>query len=158
MDHNELFEQYKQENEKLRTEIARFNDMLASYQNVLVPELRQQLEQAKSERDFLRKENQKMQFHIIPSKSGAIRGLQIKVNDLTHRLDMLKENLAMVKADLEKVTRERDTAVAQLHGVCSACDNYTPNHNEGPCRSCCYEIARDPKVEANDNWRWNGGR
>lgn len=129
MDYVKQIEQYKQENEKL-----------------------------KAERDFLSKENQKMKFHIIPSKSGAISGLRMKVNDLTYWLDMLKENLAMVKADLETVTRERDAAVEQLRGTCSACDNYTPNHNEGPCRSCCYEIARDPKVEVNDNWRWNGGR
>lgn len=35
------------ENEKLRADIIRFNDLLASYQNVLVPELRAELEQVK---------------------------------------------------------------------------------------------------------------
>ena len=39
------------ENEKLRADIIRFNDLLASYQNVLVPELRAELEQVKRERD-----------------------------------------------------------------------------------------------------------
>lgn len=39
------------ENEKLRADVVRFNDMLASYQNVLVPELRAELEQVKRERD-----------------------------------------------------------------------------------------------------------
>ena len=39
------------ENEKLRADVVRFNDMLASYQNVLVPELRAELEQVKVERD-----------------------------------------------------------------------------------------------------------
>lgn len=39
------------ENEKLRADVVRFNDMLASYQNVLVPELRVELEQVKAERD-----------------------------------------------------------------------------------------------------------
>lgn len=34
-----------EENEKLRADVVRFNDMLASYQNVLVPELRAELEQ-----------------------------------------------------------------------------------------------------------------
>ena len=37
--------------EKLRADVVRFNDMLASYQNVLVPELRAELEQVKRERD-----------------------------------------------------------------------------------------------------------
>ena len=32
------------ENEKLRADVVRFNDMLASYQNVLVPELRAELD------------------------------------------------------------------------------------------------------------------
>ena len=35
------------ENEKLRADIIRFNDLLASYQHVLVPELRAELEQVK---------------------------------------------------------------------------------------------------------------
>lgn len=36
-----------EENEKLRADVVRFNDMLASYQNVLVPELRAELEYEK---------------------------------------------------------------------------------------------------------------
>ena len=39
------------ENEKLRADSVRLNDLLASYQNVLVPELRSELEQVKAERD-----------------------------------------------------------------------------------------------------------
>ena len=39
------------ENEKLRADAVRLNDLLASYQNVLVPELRSELGQAKAERD-----------------------------------------------------------------------------------------------------------
>ena len=60
MDYVKQIEQYKQENEKL-----------------------------KAERDFQSKENQKMKFHIIPSKSGAISGLRMKVIALTFWLDML---------------------------------------------------------------------
>ena len=41
----------KAENEKLRADVVRLNDLLASYQNVLVPELRAELEQVKAERD-----------------------------------------------------------------------------------------------------------
>lgn len=151
MDHNELVEQYKQENEKLRTKIVRFNDMLASYQNVLVPELRKQITQVKKERDHLSCENWKMKYRIMPAKSGTITALQERVMKLVAELKLLKQELDLVR-------QERNAAVEQLHGICSACDNYTPNHNEGPCRFCCYETARDPKAEANDNWRWNGGR
>lgn len=41
------------ENEKLRADVVRFNDMLASYQNVLVPELRAELEQVTLENNAL---------------------------------------------------------------------------------------------------------
>ena len=39
------------ENEKLRADVVRLNDLLASYQNVLIPELRSELEQVKRECD-----------------------------------------------------------------------------------------------------------
>lgn len=91
MDYIKRIEQYEQENKKLQADLIRFNDMLASYQNVLVPELREQLERLKTERDFLRKENWKMQFHVIPSKSGAIVGLQMKVEDLTSWLERFRK-------------------------------------------------------------------
>ena len=41
------------ENEKLRADVIRFNDLLASYQNVLVPELRSELEQVTLENNAL---------------------------------------------------------------------------------------------------------
>lgn len=44
-------ERLQAENEKLRTDVVRLNDLLASYQNVLVPELRAELERVKAERD-----------------------------------------------------------------------------------------------------------
>ena len=59
-------------------------------------------------------------------------------------------------ADLARVTAERDAAVEQLHGICSACQNYLPYHNRGKCRVCAYEPARDKDAEVNDNWKWRG--
>ena len=61
-----------------------------------------------------------------------------------------------VLAELEQVKRERDVAIEQLHGHCPACAHYTPNHNEGLCRFCCFEVARNENVEINDNWEWRG--
>ena len=61
-----------------------------------------------------------------------------------------------LRAELEQVKRERDVAIEQLHGHCPACAHYTPNHNEGPCQFCCFEIARGTNVEINDNWKWRG--
>lgn len=39
------------ENKKLRADVVRLNDLLASYQNVLVPEMRSELDQVKRECD-----------------------------------------------------------------------------------------------------------
>ena len=46
-------ERLQAENEKLRTDVVRLNDLLASYQNVLVPELRAELEQVTLENNAL---------------------------------------------------------------------------------------------------------
>lgn len=70
------------------------------------------------------------------------------------RADRLEAENEKLRAELEQVKRERDVAIEQLHGHCPACAHYTPNHNEGPCQFCCFEIARGTNVEINDNWKW----
>ena len=72
------------------------------------------------------------------------------------RADRLEAENKKLRAELEQVKRERDVAIEQLHGHCPACAHYTPNHNEGPCQFCCFEIARGTNVEINDNWKWRG--
>lgn len=66
--------------------------------------------------------------------------------------------IEMLHAELEQVKLERDAMEEHLHGKCSACFNYTPNHNEGPCRFCCYEICRESDCEVTDNWKWRGAK
>ena len=76
---------------------------------------------------------------------------------LTHEENQsLKDANENLRDELEQVKRERDVAIEQLHGHCPACAHYTPNHNEGLCRFCCFEIAQDTNVEINDNWKWRG--
>lgn len=72
------------------------------------------------------------------------------------RADRLEAENEKLRDELEQVKRERDVAIEQLHGHCPACAHYTPNHNEGPCQFCCFEIARGTNVEINDNWKWRG--
>ena len=72
------------------------------------------------------------------------------------RADRLEAENKKLRAELEQVKQERDVAIEQLHGHCPACAHYTPNHNEGLCRFCCFEIAQDTNVEINDNWKWRG--
>ncbi len=72
------------------------------------------------------------------------------------RADRLEAENNKLRAELEQVKRERDVAIEQLHGHCPACAHYTPNHNEGLCRFCCFEVARNENVEINDNWEWRG--
>lgn len=72
------------------------------------------------------------------------------------RADRLEAENKKLRAELEQVKQERDVAIEQLHGHCPACAHYTPNHNEGLCQFCCFEIARGTNVEINDNWKWRG--
>ena len=78
------------------------------------------------------------------------------LEDAAHALSTLQAENKKLRAELEQVKRERDVAIEQLHGHCPACAHYTPNHNEGLCRFCCFEIAQDTNVEINDNWKWRG--
>lgn len=60
------------------------------------------------------------------------------------------------KAENEKMRAELDAAIKQLHGHCPACTHYTPNHNEGPCRTCKHEYYNLLNNESFDNWKWRG--
>lgn len=64
------------------------------------------------------------------------------------------ENTGIEPEEVELTKKGLLSALADLHGKCSACAHYTANHNEGQCRYCCYEKARDLNVEVNDNWKW----
>ena len=68
-------------------------------------------------------------------------------------LNELCENL---HDELEQVKRERDAAIEDLHGKCSACANYTPYHNDGPCATCKFEIACFVPEKATGKWQWRG--
>ena len=63
-----------------------------------------------------------------------------------------------LRADLSRVTAERDTAVDELRGKCSVCSHYTPYHNDGPCASCKFEVACFVPEKATDKWEWRGIR
>ena len=60
------------------------------------------------------------------------------------------------EAELEQVKRERDAAIKQLHGNCTACKHFTPKHNEGPCRTCKHEYYHLLNNESLDNWERRG--
>lgn len=61
-----------------------------------------------------------------------------------------------LRAENEKLRAELDAAIKQLHGNCPACTHYTPNHNEGPCRTCKHEYYHLLNNESLDNWEWRG--
>lgn len=60
------------------------------------------------------------------------------------------------EAKAEKTEEERDAAVDQLRGLCSACKHYTPYHNDGPCATCTHEVACFVPEKATDKWEWVG--
>lgn len=64
--------------------------------------------------------------------------------------------LSTLQGENEKMRAELDAAIKQLHGHCPACTHYTPNHNEGPCRTCKHEYYHLLNNESFDNWKWRG--
>ena len=80
------------------------------------------------------------------------------IADAATALSTLQAENEKLRAELEQVKSERAVSLEHLHGICSACKNYSPYHNRGKCRYCAYEPARDKDAEANDNWEWRGQR
>lgn len=91
----------------------------------------------------------------LKNKLSELAHLPFDKPGIGERTKLMAEN-AELRAELEQVKQERDVAIEQLHGHCPACAHYTPNHNEGLCRFCCFEVARNTNVEINDNWEWRG--
>lgn len=104
--------------------------------------------QAATALSALQAENEKLRAESIMHHNAA--------DNYWHELNEYRQERNEALAELEQVKRERDAAVEQLHGICSACKNYSPYHNKGKCRFCVYEPAREKDVEANDNWQWRG--
>lgn len=68
------------------------------------------------------------------------------------------ESLEQLQAENNRLRRERDAAVAGLHGRCDACQHYTPEHGNDICGSCIYEypLFHRDGVVIEDRWRWAG--
>lgn len=82
-----------------------------------------------------------------------------QAKELDRRNLLLREQeaeLDQVKKCIEIVEFQRDAAIDQLHGYCPSCTHYTPNHNEGPCRTCKHEYYHRLNNESLDNWEWRG--
>lgn len=78
------------------------------------------------------------------------------IEKLRKQVDELTKAGLIATDKANQAIAERDVAVEALHGNCHVCNNYTPYHNQGKCRFCCYEICRSPDCEVNDNWEWRG--
>lgn len=79
----------------------------------------------------------------------------VMLEDATAITELLARAEA-AEARAEKAEKERDAAVEQLRGLCSACKHYTPYHNDGPCATCTHEVACFAPEKATDKWEWVG--
>ena len=83
--------------------------------------------------------------HLTKMQPGDVAGLLA-----------MAEEYDWAAAQLAAATRERDAEIAQLHGICAACKNYSPYHyhGRGRCAKCTYEYL--PDKDATDMWEWAG--
>lgn len=99
----------KDENEKLRADVVRLNDLLASYQNVLVPELRSELEQVKK------------CIEIVEFQRDAA------IKDLSKLIGDIEETRCKYRID----NVDADNAFADLcGGYCANVDNFCYDKDE----------------------------
>ena len=64
-----------------------------------------------------------------------------------------------LSAQLDQVTRERDAAVEDAHGVCKACIHYNGHYPPGEIMSCCkFEecVHGSDDWDSEDHWQWRG--
>lgn len=104
------------------------------------------------------------QYKICDEAATAITDLLARAEAAEARCETLEKMVKEYQDTIvpgyreraEKAERERDAAVEQLHGVCSACVHYTPYHNDGPCATCTHEVACFVPEKATDKWKWRG--
>lgn len=95
-------------------------------------------------------------------RAENIRWCQV-ASEQDKAVEHLQEENEKLRAELEQVEKyirivefQRNAAIDQLHGYCPFCTHYTPNHNEGPCRTCKHEYYHLLNNESLDNWEWCG--
>lgn len=74
------------------------------------------------------------------------------IQQLEHQIGELTEKVAQLE-------RERDAAVEDAHGICSACIHFNARHNSGDIMSCCkFEecIHGADDFDSEDFWQWRG--
>ena len=152
--------------EKLIRKGKGFSRKRESIEDELIQDLTTALSTLQAENAEMQKQlNEFSEFlcHIIGEMSSENEKLRDELKskvDLvfqqTKELDRKNLLLQEQEAELEQVKRERDAAIKQLHGNCTACKHFTPKHNEGPCRTCKHEYYHLLNNESLDNWEWRG--
>lgn len=136
----------------------------------MVVDLRRMADNSRSKHDFLTEvaetlayatvetgvshEQIKAQFTQIHNLRSERDRLQAELEELRGCKDIADDANCRFAQELMKCRAKLDAAIQDLHGECSACKNYTVNHNEGLCRFCCFEKCRSADAEINDNWQW----
>lgn len=117
------------------------------------------LEDAAGAIERLEAENAALREQMIEE----IKRLEQKNTALYLQLDKVKKTSQVMEEraneisteELLNVTAERDAALNDLRGKCSACVHYTWNHNEGVCAHCCREYMSNV-IACSDCWQWRG--
>lgn len=71
---------------------------------------------------------------------------------------MLQTNIESLEKQITQITTERNAAIEQLHGECSACKHYSQYHAKGKCKNCKWDNASlsRPVERWDDCWEWVG--
>lgn len=80
------------------------------------------------------------------------------VQKLRAKIFMLQTNIESLEKQITQITAERNAAIEQLHGECSACKHYSQYHAKGKCKNCKWDNASlsRPVERWDDCWEWVG--
>lgn len=97
-------------------------------------------------------------FSSLKKIADWMEKAQKAISDLIIENQSLRNAANGFKRSMEKVEKERDEAIHELHGKCSCCKNYSAYHRKGRCKNCMWDNDNPACLREyqDDCWEWKG--
>lgn len=109
-----------------------------------------------------RKEAEKLRsYGSYEIREGAAQEMSFLCDcfsELRADYEELKQKFSEMQSRACEAEKERDKAIKMLHGICSACKNYSAYHRKGKCKNCRFDNANPACLREyqDDCWEWKG--
>lgn len=98
---------------------------------------------------------------ICPYSHFVDECMKNMLSDASEYIQQLENHIGELTEKVAQLELERNAAVEDAHGVCSACIHFNVRYNPGDIMSCCmFEecIHGADDFDSEDYWQWRGAR